>query len=1373
MSGYTEVFAWGGDHHGQLGLASRQPGKTYNIPRYCSFNVFIKELACGEEHAAFITLNGEVYTMGNNAEGRLGIGNRSIKQCASPCLVETLSAYRAVSISCGWGHTAAVNDSGDLFTWGAGEHGALGLNSTETQWVPARVNLPLELSASNVSCGARHSAVIAQTRTGMKELWTCGAGEAGQLGTGRREKELQFVRVSFADTVKQVSCGVFHTGFITPTGRVYMMGGNSFGQLGVGTKKSSSLPMRVTALDSRPIVKVSCGHHSAAVSERGELFLWGTGSFGEYLIPQMTTNIGIKIADVCVGGSFGAAIDVNNGLWAWGSNTNGELGVGDYEPRLTPFSVSALQGKRIRTVACGSSFCIALGQDIGLGDPLPSAKKRSIQVSENTSTPARPTHVRSGTAYEAASPLRPRNLHTPDASIERETLKGYYTEVKGELNRLKETAGGVNDLRRALEEANERLEETKRRLDKETSRGRRLEEDLLEERHRRDIDLGDIQTKENELSAQKTFTEKLARERTEFEHLFMDRDNQMRALQADMEHLAAELAEKEKAIRNREKELGMMRTVHEQVSDEKEGLSGHVEELQREQRALTEALGRKETELNGLRTSLDREKRAYEDLVTSSKREMSDLHFHLDSVTEEKRSLESEFAAVQRDFEIAQQERISCKQELRDLLTTKESLLSDLKSHRDKLAYKETELINMRRDLDLISRERQADANRMNQLQDLLAGREGEVEALKGDLEQAIRERVLISEEVSRVDADAKSLKQEKEKLEIALEQQVRTSALYRNSLDETQRKHDFDWKRKEETQMQEVTKLRDTYENRISVLNTQLAASEDQCARVKKDYEDAILRVRRTEEAANLHKDRTEIEIKRKDEERSRLSENYESRLSIALRDLSELKETRIRLERELEDSALNYKSLEEKLRIEALHWQDDMQRQGEEHTRTINNTTNSFESRLMAANKQISDEQSARRLLNKDLESALLQVKRLEESLKATQEQAKSDLKRTESDAKSALAQTHDSHDAKMTALTRQLHDEKDTNMALERELSSLTQAKRRLEENLETQQRKGEDFTKEIADLKQIIASKDAEIHSDLEDIEAGKARERDLSLLRDELRQELERQKGLIARLKAEIAEKEAALAESDGQISASRQENAQLHAAVDELKYEIEALGKQNHDNLSALDKMHEVNDDLNEKYQEALRDVHDFQVQVTELEAKNRELFSTFEKELSNRAREFRERTLGVLGTPSPLRPTQTASPTTHKHVSIHSSASKSPLTTATSVSKQLDRFREESPDRRAQLGLRTEAETSYQQRLSRAASRLADTLGYTSPITYMRVSSPMRQSMSRFTAKSPVDVGRGSSVRQSRSVMEAMDVQRIEEGSEEQFTDS
>jgi X-linked retinitis pigmentosa GTPase regulator len=87
-SGYTEIFAWGGDHFGQLGLAGKDTGKSYCIPRFCSFNVLIKQISCGEEHSGFITTEGIVYTIGNNADGRLGVGDKTIKYSSSPCLVE-------------------------------------------------------------------------------------------------------------------------------------------------------------------------------------------------------------------------------------------------------------------------------------------------------------------------------------------------------------------------------------------------------------------------------------------------------------------------------------------------------------------------------------------------------------------------------------------------------------------------------------------------------------------------------------------------------------------------------------------------------------------------------------------------------------------------------------------------------------------------------------------------------------------------------------------------------------------------------------------------------------------------------------------------------------------------------------------------------------------------------------------------------------------------------------------------------------------------------------------------------------------------------------------------------------------------------------
>ncbi|CAG9322189.1 unnamed protein product [Blepharisma stoltei] len=363
MEGYTEIFAWGVDHFGQLGLGGKLNGKTYTVPRFCSFNVTIKDISCGEEHSAFVSAAGHVYCMGSNSEGRLGNGDKAMRQTSAPCLVERLTNYKAAKISCGWGHTVVVTEQGLAFAWGVGEFGALGNGSNETQWLPVRMDIPENIKIVQVSCGSRHTALVADDGY-RRILLTCGAGEAGQLGTGRREKELVPVCIQTNEDVMYAASGVYHTLFITVSGSAYAMGGNSFGQLGTGDKKSYNKPEKIKYFENIYIEKVSAGQHSAALSDKGNLYVWGTGAFGEYLLPQRFNSSSGPIRDVAIGGNFGAALDCANNLFVWGTNTNGELGLGDSEPRTSLTPVLALKDKQVRFIACGGGFCISLGNDI-------------------------------------------------------------------------------------------------------------------------------------------------------------------------------------------------------------------------------------------------------------------------------------------------------------------------------------------------------------------------------------------------------------------------------------------------------------------------------------------------------------------------------------------------------------------------------------------------------------------------------------------------------------------------------------------------------------------------------------------------------------------------------------------------------------------------------------------------------------------------------------------------------------------------------------------------------------------------------------------------------------------------------------------------
>ena len=319
--------------------------------------------------------------MGSNTMGQLGVGDESIKESWSPCLVSALTGVSATHISCGWGHTSAVANNGSLFTWGISEHGALGIglignignignnipgNTPKPQYSPTKVIFShlenIYTRITYVSCGTRHTACI--DRNGC--LYTFGTGDAGQLGTGNLKPcPLPTRIVSIGEWVNRVECGIFHTLILTNTGKLYATGGNSNGQLGIGNKRSVSIPILIKDLSKVRISSISAGFHSAAVDTNGEGYIWGIDLMGEHLTPYPFTHFlehSGNLQNIYIGGVFTMAVERTGNIYAWGDNSNGELALGDYMDRGMPARVRSLLGKKVAQVAAGGNFCMALGE---------------------------------------------------------------------------------------------------------------------------------------------------------------------------------------------------------------------------------------------------------------------------------------------------------------------------------------------------------------------------------------------------------------------------------------------------------------------------------------------------------------------------------------------------------------------------------------------------------------------------------------------------------------------------------------------------------------------------------------------------------------------------------------------------------------------------------------------------------------------------------------------------------------------------------------------------------------------------------------------------------------------------------------------------
>eukprot|EP00163_Fabomonas_tropica_P003533 TRINITY_DN1302_c0_g1_i2.p1 TRINITY_DN1302_c0_g1~~TRINITY_DN1302_c0_g1_i2.p1 ORF type:complete len:2219 (+),score=807.59 TRINITY_DN1302_c0_g1_i2:52-6657(+) len=152
-----KVFTWGWGKDGRLGHGMISNQLT---PRAVETLVNVKcvMIGCGSYHTAALTENGEVYTWGWGEDGRLGHGVEDNE--LTPRMVETLRGERVVQVACGGHHTLALTDRGDLYAWGWGEDGKLGLGNRENQSVPKLVDSLRTLEITALSCGYCHSAAI-------------------------------------------------------------------------------------------------------------------------------------------------------------------------------------------------------------------------------------------------------------------------------------------------------------------------------------------------------------------------------------------------------------------------------------------------------------------------------------------------------------------------------------------------------------------------------------------------------------------------------------------------------------------------------------------------------------------------------------------------------------------------------------------------------------------------------------------------------------------------------------------------------------------------------------------------------------------------------------------------------------------------------------------------------------------------------------------------------------------------------------------------------------------------------------------------------------------------------------------------------------
>ena len=282
---------------------------------------------------------------------------------------------------------------------------------------------PIRCRVSNAFCEPAWRALLAARRYHTATCWaSLGAGGAHSLlllprrrdgdggdGDDDDEEDDDDASSSSSSTKKGDGGGV-----------VSACGRGTCGQLGLGPAAYDVGVPRAIAAPMASIVSVSAGaHHSLAVGADGSLWAWGkasdhqlglgSGPAGGDLVTVPTptrvvlrevmsatsngTGRPVRCASVSAGAAHSLAVDVDGGVWSWGRNAHGQLGVGGTRPSPTPKRILPLRARSCVSACAGSfhSFVVVddgtlyafgLGADgrLGLGHTLNASLPEKVPL---------------------------------------------------------------------------------------------------------------------------------------------------------------------------------------------------------------------------------------------------------------------------------------------------------------------------------------------------------------------------------------------------------------------------------------------------------------------------------------------------------------------------------------------------------------------------------------------------------------------------------------------------------------------------------------------------------------------------------------------------------------------------------------------------------------------------------------------------------------------------------------------------------------------------------------------------------------------------------------------------------------------------------
>jgi alpha-tubulin suppressor-like RCC1 family protein len=407
------VWAWGNNSFGQFGDGTKV-SKYYAVQAMADDSTILTDVimvTAGQYNTYALKNDGTVWAWGYGNEGRIGDGTVIAKLYPVQVKSSLLTVFAdVIAIEGGYNHTVALKSDGTVWTWGQNNYGQLGDNTTyEKNYAVQVVNSSLaNLSdVKAIAVGSSHNVALKNDGT----VWAWGLNTSGQLGDSSTTNRSTAVQIKNLTNVIAVAAGSSHTVALKEDGTVWTCGFNNNGQLGDGTVANKSTIVQAINVEGIEAISAGC-YHTVALKKGGTVWAWGSNQYGQLgdatnlnkstavqAVVEGSANI-TDVKAVTTGYYHTIALKNDGTVWAWGYNTNGQLGDGTTSSRNYAAQVT-LEGysefTNVKEVAAGDNHNIVLKNDgtvwawgnnqYGqLGDGTSTTKKFPVQVKSDSSS---------------------------------------------------------------------------------------------------------------------------------------------------------------------------------------------------------------------------------------------------------------------------------------------------------------------------------------------------------------------------------------------------------------------------------------------------------------------------------------------------------------------------------------------------------------------------------------------------------------------------------------------------------------------------------------------------------------------------------------------------------------------------------------------------------------------------------------------------------------------------------------------------------------------------------------------------------------------------------------------------------------------------